>query len=184
MAKVLFISLDSLVEYPSKDIRNSIKQKHVSQILSSFTYSKQSGEFLLNLQNSLHEHINNHLNNSDFIDVSMYKLYESSISVLKTLKAAGFLIIVTSDSSHSVKPIKLLSSLGINEHMWKLVTYTDIKLKKNNENYVKALIESLFQDQKNEYFVVSSKVDKEILSAYHHKIKHIWLNTSLENIVI
>ena len=117
MAKVLFISLDSLVEYPSKDIRNSIKQKHVSQILSSFTYSKQSGEFLLNLQNSVHEHINNHLNNSDFIDVSMYKLYESSISVLKTLKAAGFLIIVTSDSSHSVKPIKLLSSLGINEHM-------------------------------------------------------------------
>ena len=184
MNRVICIGLDVLVEYPSKNIRNQAKMKYINEMLSGFMYSKGSNSFCISLVNQLTDYVKNQANDSSLIDVSSYKLFSATIPILKSLKDKGFYIVVTSDSSNSIKCKTIISKLGLDNYIDKLIPYETIQVKKNTENYVLQLIKSLNQAENSEFWIVASRVDKEIISAFKSGIKHIWINLSLENIVL
>lgn len=183
MAKAIFFSVSTLVQYPAKNKRQEKKEKYVESLLQGFKYTGNGVGFKENLIAQVQEFISKKLSDPEIIDISGYKLYNETYKVLEDLKKSGYRIYLTSDTSLELRLHKIINSLNLASYIDGVVSYEKIFVKKLEINYWDAVFSYLNLEKSNEIIIVSSRVDKELISAYYKGLKHIWVNLSLENIV-
>jgi FMN phosphatase YigB (HAD superfamily) len=181
MDKVILVGLDVLVQYPSSWKRKKIKEDYTSKLLQGFVYTKQFGVLYDNFISQINAFVSNSILDKSLIDISEYKLFSDAVPSLENLKKLGYSIVVTSDSSHPVKCSHIIESLGISSFIDRIITYKELGVKKSHEDYISKII-SLY-GLTEELYLVASRLDKEFISANKHKIKHVWVNSTLEHIV-
>ena len=183
--KIILISLDVLIKYPEKSKRIESKSKYIQSMLSSFTYSKTPKiPFQDDLASQLSQYTSSYLNTPSHLDTSQYQLYPETMHVLDQLKFQGFSIIATSDSTIPGKPEKLIDSLGLLPYLTNTLTFFTFNCKKSSEDYLSLATKLLSNSPSPEFWVVSSRLDKEIQCASKNGLNHIWVHNNLDNIVI
>lgn len=183
MEKTIFFSAATLVQYPAKNKRQERKEKYVEKLLQGFKYMGNHMVFKQNLIAQVQEFVSNKLSDPEIIDISGYKLYNETCKVLEDLKKSGYRIYLTSDTSFEFRLYKIINSLSLSFYIDGVVSYEKIFVKKSEPNYWDAVFTYLNLEKSSEIIIVSSRVDKELTSAFHKGLKHIWVNLSLENIV-
>ena len=182
--RFLFISLECLVRYPTQEKRTENKEKHWKSLSEGFRFGKTgSGGPEKDFIEQISQYISNRISDIDLFDATGFSPYEESTSVLKELNEAGFKVIVISDSSLKLRPLKVLRSTGLEQHTHSLITFSEVLQKKSSLEYFKTVKNLLGLNENSEIWVVASKVHKEILSAAKSGIKHIWVNQLVNDIV-
>lgn len=182
--RFLFISLECLVRYPTKEKRGENKEKHWKSLSEGFKFNKTGSTTPeKDLIQQMNQYISNRISDIDLFDATGFKPYEESISVLRELNEAGFKVIVISDSSLKIRPLKVLKSCGFEQFIYSLVTFSEIGKKKSSLEYFRIVQNFLGLGENCEIWVIGNKVHKEILSAAKNGIKHIWINQLVTDIV-
>jgi FMN phosphatase YigB (HAD superfamily) len=182
--RFLFISLECLVRFPTKEKRVEIKDKHWKSLSEGFKFQKTGSvnpetDFI----QQINQYISNRISDIDLFDATGFKSYEESSNVLKELNEIGFKVVVISDSSLKVRPLKILRSCGLEQFIYSLVTFSEIGQKKSSLGYFSAVQKFVGLKENSEIWVVGNKVNKEIFSAAKNGIKHIWINQLVTDIV-
>lgn len=173
---VIFISLECLVKYPSKEKRSELKSNYWKSLPSGFQFKKPPTSPEKDYITQLNQYISDRLSDLNLIDLTGYKVYEESVSVLNELNSSGFKVVVISDSSYKSWPTRVLRSFGLENLVHSLVTYSELNEKKASLGYFPKVLSHLNLDQHTEVWVAGNKVHKEIKSAASAGLKHIWIN--------
>lgn len=181
--RVIFISLECLVKYPSKEKKSELKNEYWNSLSAGFVFNKTPTSPEKNYISQLNQYVSGRLLDLDLIDLTGYKAYEESVSVLKELNNVGFNVVVISDSNYKAWPLKVLRSFGLEDLVHCLITYSEINEKKSSLEYFPKIFSFLSIDQNSEIWVVGNKVYKEVKSAAKAGLKHIWINQLVNDIV-
>lgn len=179
----VFIDVDCLFRFIEKEKKVEIKKQFLSRFFGKFEFLKQSGNFASCLEMQVSRFIKEKLEDFSIFDFQMFKPVEESLQVLDELRLAGFKVIITSDSSYRPRVSGLLRNFGFDQKFDRLVTYEDLNVKKSDENYFEQIKIFCEIQENDEIFVVSTKLNKEILNAYRKNVKHIWINQEVNDLV-
>lgn len=177
-AKAILLSLNALVHYPEKAKKRTIKANEIRETLGKFQYVNTKN---VGFSEDLLGQISEFIKNNSEVDVSKYCLFKETFQVLAEIKALGFIIVVTSDSTHPTRTKKIVKELGLENVIDWCIDAGSLGCRKSSEKYLEKVFEII--GQKDECWVVATRVDKEIVNAEKLGLPHVWVNNNLENIV-
>lgn len=179
----VLISIDCLFKLVSKEAKHQLKQVHLDRCSTASDSAKES-QPAKSLENQDPNVLQEKVRDEDFFDFQIFKPVDESFQVLDELREAGFKIIITSDSSWHLRVDRLLKRFRFDGRFDCLATYQSVKAKKSDEDYFEQVKKTCGINETDEIWVVSTKLNKEILNAFRRNFKHVWINQEVADLVM